>query len=146
LNVCNSVIAIDSFVQHAWKAMGKKDGVILWGGTNPVNLGYSENSNLVNKSSCANLHCNRPNTHMFDFVGNGNYWKCPFGAKCMKFSKERLIKAIAESVESKEEMMPSGGPVPQQMAQMPPTNAPVDAEIVQPPPKKAKADAGVVKK
>jgi len=91
LDKCIGGIFIDSFCQHAWAALGKKDAVVLWGGTNPVNLGYENNINLYNKENCENLHCNRPNSFMFDFIGNGQLWKCPFSANCMKFKPDHVI-------------------------------------------------------
>lgn len=101
LDRCAGGIFIDSFCQHAWTALGKKNAVVLWGGTNPINLGYEQNTNLFNKESCENLHCNRPNTFMFDFIGNNQYWKCPFNAVCMKFKPDNVINQFMNIVEPK---------------------------------------------
>jgi len=106
LDMCKYGIFIDSFCQHAWAALGKSNAIVLWGGTNPANLGYLSNKNLINKKSCDNLHCNRPNTFVHDFVGNGTFWKCPFSAKCMDFSSERIMsnfQTIVEEEKKKEE-------------------------------------------
>ena len=93
LDMCNYGIFIDSFCQHAWAALGKEKGIVLWGGTNPATLGYASNINLINKNSCKTLHCNRPNTFMNDFVGNGSFWKCP-NAECMNFKSERIVGTL----------------------------------------------------
>ena len=65
---------------------------------------------MTMKKSCDNLHCNRPNTFMFDFIGNKTYWKCPFDAKCMDFNVEnimsRLQTVVNEQKESEKEIEP----------------------------------------
>lgn len=102
LNKCQHGLFIDSFAQHAWAALGKKDAVVLWGGTSPVNLGYSENNNLDVGNACNNLHCGRPDTYLFDFVGNDQLWKCPFNAKCMKFKSNMVVDAITRVIEKEQ--------------------------------------------
>jgi hypothetical protein len=94
LNQCKFGIFIDSFAQHSWVALNKKNALVLWGGTNPTSLGYSENLNLFEKENCQNIFCNRPDTFMFDYQGNGNLWKCPNGQKCMQFNSEKVIQAF----------------------------------------------------
>ena len=106
LDKCDNGLFIDSFAQHAWIALGKKDATVLWGGTNPVNLGYSDNNNLFNKSACDNLHCNRPDTYLFDFVGNDQLWKCPFNAKCMKFNSDYVVESFLKNAEK--QLKPAG--------------------------------------
>ncbi|GEM_PF-1479193 len=91
LNICDHGIFIDSFSQHAWVALGKSNAIVLWGGTNPKTLGYTTNKNLSQPESCTNIHCNRPNTFMFDFGGNGQHWRCVVGGKCMKFDPKVVI-------------------------------------------------------
>jgi hypothetical protein len=91
LNKCMYGIFIDSFAQHAWVALGKKNAIVLWGGTNPSNLGYSQNINLELVESCKDLHCNRPNLNMFDFNGNGQPWRCMLGGRCMHFPVDMII-------------------------------------------------------
>lgn len=92
LSKCKHAILIDSFAQHAWAALGKKDAVVLWGGTNPNTLGYESNKNISMKSSCSKLHCGRPNTFMFDFRGNGSPWKCVLNGRCMAFDPNKIIE------------------------------------------------------
>lgn len=92
LNKCQFGIFIDSFSQHAWAALGKRDAIVLWGGTNPETLGYKTNKNLSQEGVCSTLHCNRPNTFMFDFGGNGQPWRCVVGGKCMKFDPKHVVR------------------------------------------------------
>jgi hypothetical protein len=102
LNQCKTGIFIDSFAQHAWVALGKKNAVVLWGGTNPKSLGYNSNINLLNAGSCSTLHCNRPDSYVGDFQGNGSLWKCPYSGKCMNFKPEMIVTAITEQLSKKE--------------------------------------------
>jgi len=55
---------------------------------------------MVNEESCSFLHCNRPNTFMFDFGGNGQPWRCVVGGKCMKFDAEAVVKKFIETNET----------------------------------------------
>jgi len=96
LNQCKYGIFIDSFAQHTWKALGKENAVVLWGATNPKSLGYDSNINLIREGSCNSLHCNRPNTHVGDFTGNNNVWKCLFNQKCMQFKAEDISDKIIQ--------------------------------------------------
>ena len=84
-------IFIDSFAQHAWTALNKKNALVLWGSTNPKSLGYKTNINMVKENSCINLHCNRPCTHLGDILGNGSVWKCLYNTKCMDFKVNDII-------------------------------------------------------
>jgi hypothetical protein len=112
LNKCHGGIFIDSFAQHAWKALGKEKALVLWGGTSPVNLGYTSNVNLTNEKSCQNLHCGRPNTFMMDVMGNGNLWKCPINGKCMDFSPQRVVEKYMQIHNEKQEAQKKNGPIP----------------------------------
>lgn len=96
LNQCKYGLFIDSFAQHAWKALGKENAVVLWGATNKKTLGYESNINIELKGSCTNLHCNRPNTHVGDFTGNNNVWKCLYNGKCMAFDGEEIADKIVQ--------------------------------------------------
>jgi len=100
LEKCQFALTIDSMLQHAWVALGKKDAVVLWGGTNQQNLGYTCNKNLEMKDTCPNLHCNRPDTFMMDVIGNGQLWKCPNGIKCMKFNVDYVVNQFMSTVHS----------------------------------------------
>jgi hypothetical protein len=100
LELCDGLVAIDSFAQHAWSALGKKDAVVIRGGTGPVGLGYSENSNITSAKGkdCPTLHCARPNTHMGDFCGNGRVWTCPKNAVCMAFDAKEIVESLKHAV------------------------------------------------
>lgn len=103
LERCNGLIGIDSFAQHAWAALGKKDAVVLWGYSNPTNYGYACNNNLTaTTKKCRTPHCNRPETHLGDILGNGEPWVCPHGGECMAFDPkivaDAAIKAVRESM------------------------------------------------
>ena len=97
LDLCDGLVAIDSFAQHAWAALGKASAVVLWGATNPINLGYSANKNMALKGSCENLHCNRPETHLYDVQGDGKFWNCPFSANCMEFDPKKVVENLVSS-------------------------------------------------
>jgi len=100
LDKCAGCISIDSLLQHTWIALGKKNATVLWGGTRPENLGYSENNNLFQKEICANLGCSRPSV-LGDFLGNKQLWKCPFSAKCMKFNADLIVNSFMNTCELK---------------------------------------------
>ena len=68
LNECVGFIGIDSFAQHAWAALDKRNGLVCWGGTSPVQLGYPAMVNLTPQNSpCDDLHCGRPFSIVGDF-------------------------------------------------------------------------------
>lgn len=100
LNMCSGLISIDSFAQHAWTALGKSKAVVLWGGTNPINLGYTQNTNIVSSrgKECKTLHCNRPDTYRYDVVGNGRLWTCPNKGKCMQFDPKEVVETLKGNV------------------------------------------------
>jgi len=100
LDLCDGLVAIDSFAQHAWSALGKKSAVVLWGGTGPTGLGYSDNSNLTaaKAKDCPTPHCGRPNTYLGDFVGNGRVWTCPRSAVCMAHDPATVVEAVKQAV------------------------------------------------
>lgn len=100
LNSCQGLISIDSFAQHAWAALGKTKAVVLWGGTNPINLGYTSNTNIVSArgKECNILHCNRPDTFRYDVVGNGRLWTCKHKGKCMQFDPKEVVETLKANV------------------------------------------------
>ena len=58
LQYCKTFIAIDSSLQHfAANRHNDKQGVILWGATDPKCLGYKKNINITNRIRSGN---NRP--------------------------------------------------------------------------------------
>ena len=108
LNECFGFIGIDSFAQHAWAALEKKNGLVMWGGTSPKQLGYDSMLNLTpTNNPCDDLHCGRPFSFVGDFLGNGEPWSCPFNEGCMNYNPEfvvgKFITMVAEN-EPKPEM------------------------------------------
>lgn len=107
LNECFGFIGIDSFGQHAWAALGKQNGVVMWGGTSPVQLGYDSMLNLVpTNNPCDDMHCGRPFSFIGDFLGNGEPWSCPFEEGCMRHNPDfvvgKFLTLISESKNKKE--------------------------------------------
>jgi len=101
LELCDGLVTIDSFSAHAWVALEKKNAVVLWGATNPTNLGYSCNNN-ISKDACKTPHCNRPETHMLDVLGNGQPWRCPHKDACMNHDPEQVAQAVIGSQQCQE--------------------------------------------
>ncbi|HNW35118.1 MAG TPA: hypothetical protein PKM25_09320, partial [Candidatus Ozemobacteraceae bacterium] len=100
LEKCNGLVAIDSFAGHAWAALGKAGAVRLWGYSNPASYGYAGDNNLTaTVKRCKTPHCNRPETHIGDFIGNGEPWACPFDAECMEFDPKVVADAAIRAVE-----------------------------------------------
>jgi hypothetical protein len=98
LELCDGLVSIDSFAAHAWVALGKQGATVLWGGTDPTALGYSCNSNLTVTKPCPTPHCGRPDTYMFDTLGNGQPWRCPHKGACMNHSAETVVQSILGSL------------------------------------------------
>ena len=86
------VICIDSFLQHAAMAQGKK-AVVAWGGTSPKNLGYEFHNNIT-REVCDNPFCGRPNSFAFDIQAHGFAWDCPHGDICMEHEPLKIIAAL----------------------------------------------------
>lgn len=102
LDRCSGLVGIDSFAQHAWSALGKRDAVVLWGYSNPTNYGYQANNNLTaTPKKCKTPHCNRPETHLGDTLGNGEPWTCPHGGECMDFDAQVVADAAIASLNNK---------------------------------------------
>jgi len=104
-------VAVDSFLQHA-SAIFQKPGVVLWGPTNPANLGYPFNINIRHPEACPTkeIHCRRPEVHLFDFMpGSGQTmnqpidpWRCPSRA-CMKtITPQEVIGKISQVLGQKQ--------------------------------------------
>ena len=109
INQCEFAIGIDSFLQHAWTALNKKEMLVMWGGTHPKTLGYETNINISRKEDkiCNDLFCNRPNTFLFDYRGNGSPWKCPKNSRCMKFDAKKVLDIFDTKVLKKEIPVPT---------------------------------------
>lgn len=95
----DGLIAIDSFAQHAWAALGKSNALVLWGATRPENLGYESNVNVKPPANCCPTPgCNRPETHLGDWVGNGNVWTCPHEGACMNYNAQDVVKRFMKAM------------------------------------------------
>ena len=88
------VLCIDSFVQHAAAALGKK-AIVLWGATNPACLGYACHNNLY-RLACETPLCGRPSSFLYDTEPDGTPWQCPFGEVCTNHDQQNIIDAIRE--------------------------------------------------
>ena len=87
----DAVLAIDSFVQHAAAAFGKR-AVVLWRGTSPTCLGYSLHGNLEPAHPCPTPFCHRPNSFLFDQAPGGGPWQCPYNEQCAEVDVDRVVK------------------------------------------------------
>jgi len=90
LRVTDKFIGIDSFAQHTLAAFNKS-GLIFWGGTSPVCLGYDVHNNIF-KEACPQPFCHRPNSYLLDIQPNGAMWDCPYGETCLSYSAENIIE------------------------------------------------------
>jgi hypothetical protein len=86
----------------ACEALGKQNGVVMWGGTSPAQLGYDSMLNLVpTNNPCDDLHCGRPFGFVGDFLGNGEPWTCPYEEGCMQHNPDfvvgKFLTLISES-------------------------------------------------
>ena len=91
LKYCETFVVIDSFLNHLSAALDKR-GVVLWGGTNPSNLGYEHNINLYDTSLCEEIFCGRPG------VLDHN-WKCTRNCNCMRISPELVLEKVSEIIQ-----------------------------------------------
>jgi ADP-heptose:LPS heptosyltransferase len=95
---CKTFVVIDSFLSHI-SAGYKKKGVVLWGGTNPANLGYAHNVNLSDSSLCGTLFCNRPNTFLFDTQA-GALWQCNKKYNCMRIPPATILDEVSKIIDA----------------------------------------------
>ncbi len=94
LTQAKTFVGIDSFIQHAAAAKQiQKKGVVIWGGTSKLCLGYDLHENLETVA-CSTPACHRPNSYLFDIQQNGQIWACPWGEPCMKRPISEVIKNI----------------------------------------------------
>jgi hypothetical protein len=91
---CHMVLCIDSFVQHAAAAVGKK-AIVLWAATNPATLGYDMHNNMY-RIACPTPLCGRPNSFLADTNPDNSPWTCPYGTPCADFDVQNIIDSIEE--------------------------------------------------
>lgn len=98
LELMDGLVAVDSFAAHAWAALGKSKAVVVWGATRSDALGYADHVNITPAKNCCPVGggCNRPDTHLGDWVGTGNVWQCPHDGACMAGynGKELAMKVL----------------------------------------------------
>lgn len=90
IKLSRTFVGVDSFVQHAAAALGKK-GIVLWAGTDQKVLGYELHSNIEH-DTCATPRCHRPYNALPDLMDNGQVWQCPYGESCTTFKESELPK------------------------------------------------------
>ena len=102
LKYAKTFIGIDSFLQHAAASSQiNKKGIVCWGGTSPICLGYDTHINLT-KSVCETPFCHRPNSFAFDVQAHGAAWDCPLDNACMsRYTAEEILKAFEDNFEKK---------------------------------------------
>jgi hypothetical protein len=94
ISVCDMVVCIDSFAQHAAAALGKK-AIVLWASTNPATLGYDMHNNMY-RIACPTPLCGRPNSFLGDTNPDNSPWSCPHGTPCSDHDVGNIISAIEE--------------------------------------------------
>ncbi len=83
-------IGIDSTLQHAAAAIGKQ-GVVLWGGTDPKMYGYEMHKNI--SGDCETIHCTRPYFVPSSDIVENTVFECP-SKKCMNIDVEKIMNEI----------------------------------------------------
>jgi hypothetical protein len=58
-------VCCDSFLHHAAKALEHKNVTVLWAGTNPKNLGYDDQKNIVAKKKVEYEPLRIPHNHIY---------------------------------------------------------------------------------
>lgn len=101
---CKSFISIDSSLQHfASNRYNQKNGVVLWGSTGPVCLGYKKNINLTNKKT--DDHTMRPLCSTIGDIFNedGSPWKHE-DETCMNIDPKIILDSLDESINHNEKV------------------------------------------
>lgn len=98
LKYCKSFISIDSSLQHfAANRYNIKKGVVLWGTTSPICLGYNKNINLSNKKE--KEHTMRPLCSSVGDIFNkdGSPWK-PDDIECMNINPSLILDSLNQCI------------------------------------------------
>lgn len=91
LHYAKTYIGVDSSLQHfAANRYNKKIGVVLWGDTSPICLGYNKNMNLMIKDGSMRPLCN-PIGDIFN--KDGSPWKNP-DLTCMQIEPDSVIENV----------------------------------------------------
>jgi len=95
LEQAETFIGIDSSLVHFAGAL-RKEGIVLWGATNPNTLGYPFHTHLTGECKLNNLHCNKPYVReLGDYIGSGQRWSCP-DSKCIDIKPERIVSELSK--------------------------------------------------
>ena len=92
----DSFVGIDGFVNHVSAAFNKR-GVVLWGGTDPKRLGYSQNDNMLIKYDCSKPFCHK--TDYYSHLG-GKEMSCANQYVCMQHSPEAVLAQMTKILNS----------------------------------------------
>lgn len=90
--LADKIICADSSLAHMAASQNKR-ALVLWGATNPANLGWPIHVNIVR----SDWHCNgcgRPDTHF----GDNPNWNCRFHGECSNHNEEIIKKEIEKYV------------------------------------------------
>lgn len=83
-------ILIDSCLQHAAAAVGKKS-TVLWNGTSPKVFGYDLHDNICSKIP---KNIKLPDSYLFDFDFDGKEYEYPFEVNQKLFDVNEVIKSV----------------------------------------------------
>lgn len=83
-------ILIDSSMQHAAAALGKRS-TVLWNGTSPKVFGYDLHTNIQSEVP---YDFKLPGSYLFDFDFNGNEIEYPYGEQEQLFDVQKIIEAV----------------------------------------------------
>lgn len=83
-------LLIDSCMQHAAYALGKKS-TVLWNGTSPLVFGYDLHDNITTEIP---YDFKLPGSYLFDFDFNGNEVEYPFVEDTKLYDVDKIIESI----------------------------------------------------
>lgn len=93
LKHAEAFVGTDSSLHHMAATWGAR-GVVLWGGTDPKMLGYSDQVNVLGDCPLGDDQCMRPWTMpTLDALAGGRPWECP-ERKCMDIKPERVYAEL----------------------------------------------------
>jgi hypothetical protein len=90
-----SFIGIDSSLQHAGNAVNK-NGLVLWGATDPKTFGYEYHKNITGKCHYNNQHCQRPYfVPSSDFDSLNMIHQCD-RKSCINIDEREILESISQ--------------------------------------------------
>lgn len=105
LKFANLIVAVDSFLQHAARALNVK-GVVLVGSTDENSISYPNFHKIVRNKKCNIAPCMRPFWGYPDLQmheGVLGPWKCPNSYVCTDFEVDEIIEAVQSLMNSETE-------------------------------------------